>query len=137
MLWLLFGQRVGGTDFTDYALKLKSNINLIPFTTVRLFLKAASKTEGYYWVWQAERNIVGNVVLFVPLGIIPAIYPKIRGFIRFVAVVSLVICTVEILQFLSLLGSCDIDDLILNLAGASAGYAIMKLSGIVPSVMSE
>ena len=35
MLWLLFGQRIGRTDFTDYAIKLRSNINLFFSVEVR------------------------------------------------------------------------------------------------------
>ena len=40
----------------------------------------------------------------------------------------LVITAVELAQLFTLLGSCDIDDLILNVLGAALGYGIHKLA---------
>ena len=41
--------------------------------------------------------------------------------------VLLLILAVEILQLVTLLGSCDIDDLLLNILGAAMGYVLWKL----------
>ena len=38
--------------------------------------------------------------------------------------VTLLIAVVETTQLFTLLGSCDVDDLILNLLGAALGYGI-------------
>lgn len=128
MLWLLFGQRLSHLNFTDYAQKLSQNINLVPFRTVKLFFGLAKYSIDYRSVALAVRNLLGNVVLFIPLGALPLIFPKIRSFGRFILTVSLTITAVELLQFVTLLGSCDIDDLILNLVGAAAGYLIIRVS---------
>jgi len=125
MLYLLFGQRLRHLDFTDYYDKLSLNINLVPFETVKLFWNAA-KSGKLYWIWQAVRNISGNVVLFIPLGALSLIFPRLKKFLPFILSVTLIISAVEILQFFTLLGSCDIDDLILNLFGASVGYFLCK-----------
>ena len=40
---------------------------------------------------------------------------------------ALIITAVEIAQLLTLVGSCDVDDLILNLAGSTVGYILYKI----------
>lgn len=126
MLWLLFGQRLGQLSFTGYADKISQNINLIPFTTVRLFLRLAKFSIDSRSVALAVRNLFGNVVLFMPLGVLPMIYPRLKGFGSFILTVAVTITAVELLQLFTLLGSCDIDDLILNLWGASLGYLLVR-----------
>lgn len=126
MLWLLFGQRIGTTDFSSYFSQLKDNINLIPFRTVRLFWNAA-KGGNSYWIWQAVRNISGNVILFIPLGLLSFIYPKLSSFTKYVLTIAAAICCVELIQFFTLLGRCDVDDLILNLFGAVIGFFAVNL----------
>ena len=66
--------------------------------------------------------------MFVTLGFfIPAVSEKFRAFWRTLAVSFLCIVTVEILQLFLLLGSCDTDDLILNIIGVTVGYLIFKI----------
>ncbi len=129
MLWLLFGQRLSHLNFTDYADKLSQNINLIPFRTVKLFVRLAKNSIDSYSVALAMRNLAGNIVLFIPLGALPLIFPRLKSFGKFILTVALVITAVELLQFVTLLGSCDIDDLILNLFGAAVGFCIVKALG--------
>ncbi len=129
MLWLLFGQRIGRTDFSDYFQQLRQNINLIPFETVRLFIRLAKYSIDSHSVSLALRNLLGNIVLFMPLGLLREIFPRLKKFIPFILTVTAIISAVEILQFFTLLGSCDIDDLILNLAGASLGYFLIGVAG--------
>lgn len=127
MLWLLFGQRLGHTDFTDYTDSLRNNINLVPFETVKLFSRLAKYSTDARSVELAFRNLAGNIVLFMPLGLLREIFPRLKKYLPFILTVALVITAVEVLQFFTLLGSCDIDDLILNLCGASAGYFLLLL----------
>ncbi len=73
-------------------------------------------------------HLVGNVAMFVPLGfLLPGVFPKLRSFWRLCLTAGLLICTVEIFQMLLLVGSCDVDDLILNLVGVSMGYGLYRL----------
>lgn len=127
MLWLLFGQRLPHLNFTDYADKLSHNINLIPLRTVRLFFSLAKYSTDYRSVALAMRNLAGNVVLFIPLGALPLIFTRLDSFAKFILTTAAIITAVELLQFVTLLGSCDIDDLILNLIGAALGYFLMKI----------
>ena len=62
-------------------------------------------------------NLVGNVVLFLPPGwLLPHIWVRFRNFFRFFFTCLAAILLAEITQLLTLLGSFDIDDVILNMA---------------------
>ena len=109
-------------------LRLRQTYNLVPFKTVVSFIRLLTASRSAYLVRHAFVNLAGNIVLFVPLGLfLPYFFPKLRRFGRFVGTTAAIIAAVELLQWLTLLGSADIDDLILNVLGASAGFAIGKL----------
>ena len=128
MIWLLFGQRVEWFEAGDYFEQIKQNISLVPFATIRIFIRNLSESENTDVIRHAIINLAGNVVMFVPLGfLIPAVSEKLRAFWRTLAVSFLCIVTVEILQLFLLLGSCDTDDLILNIIGVTVGYLIFKI----------
>lgn len=127
MLWLLFGQRVGEEGITVYLGISGDNLNLMPLETVKLYLWLLQNSTDKALLRHAVINLVGNVVLFIPLGwFLPYIWAKFRAFFKTVSAVILLIAGVEIVQYFTRLGSCDIDDLILNLAGAMAGYCLWK-----------
>ena len=64
----------------------------------------------------------------MPFGwFLPYIWQKMRSFLKTVLTAALSICLVEICQYVTGLGSCDVDDLILNLAGVMLGYLVWKL----------
>ena len=67
--------------------------------------------------------------MFVPLGfLLPRVFPKLHSLPLVLLTTAGIITVVEILQLLTLVGSCDIDDLILNVAGSGLGYWIHKLT---------
>lgn len=77
------------------------------------------------------RNAGGNVLLFVPLGIlIPLVWSRIR-FWRGVAIALGVSVSIELIQYLSRAwGSyrlADVNDVILNVLGACVGLALLSL----------
>ena len=73
-------------------------------------------------------NLIGNVAMFIPLGIVwPAVFPKLDTHWKVViAGVGVSLC-IEILQLPFFDRSSDIDDLILNSAGYLLGYGIWLL----------
>ena len=124
MLYLLFN-RAGGIEGMDYWKQIKANLNLEPFHTIRLFLKVLDQ-QAYSAA--AVINLGGNVIMFIPLGfLLPRVFPGLLKFQRCILATVLIITTVELTQLFTLLGSCDIDDLILNVIGAAFGYIIHKL----------
>ena len=74
------------------------------------------------------RNAQGNVVLFVPLGVLlPLTWPRVR-FRRGVAIAAAVSVGIEVAQYLSASWghrTADVNDVILNTTGAILGLALV------------
>ena len=120
MLWLLFGQRMQTGSVRGMQLQ--------PFYTLRLFWNALCNGRDGGTRQHALINLVGNVAMFVPLGfLLPWIWTRWRTLWKHILLVAGLITAVEILQWLTGLGWCDVDDLILNLLGTSIGYCLWKI----------
>jgi glycopeptide antibiotics resistance protein len=116
MIWLLFGQRMDHWTFDSYRERLMSNYNLVPFGTIKDFIKVLNRS--FYFI-----NLAGNVIMFIPLGFfLPVTLNKFRAFWKTVLLSLVVLLCVETIQLFTLLGSWDIDDIILNLSGVAIGY---------------
>lgn len=126
MLWLLF-DRSRAAEGVPYWEQVARNNNLRPFHTVMLYARLlASSRRGL--VKLAIVNLLGNVVMFVPLGFfLPRILPRLRKLWRTLLACAGIVTTVELIQLFTLVGSCDVDDLILNLVGAALGYGFFRL----------
>lgn len=124
MGYLLFAQRTPSP--LPYLDSLRSSYNLVPFRTIRAQLAQLGESSAIARF--AFRNLAGNVVLFVPLGLfLPALWQRQRRFGVFLATTSGGILLVELIQLFTTLGSLDVDDLILNVLGACLGHGLMRL----------
>ncbi|EFK38722.1 MULTISPECIES: VanZ family protein [Peptoniphilus] len=94
-------------------------VNLIPFRTIKSYIK-------YSGFLHSLINILGNVLIFLPLGyIIPIIYNRYKNFTKFIYLTISISIFIEFIQFF--IGrSVDIDDLILNTLGGILGYLYYK-----------
>lgn len=77
MLYLLLFQRIGWNADTSYSQWIQQSINLVPFRTIREFIRMvrAHTASGSTDYALAMRNLGGNVVLFVPLGVFLSLIP--------------------------------------------------------------
>lgn len=99
--------------------------NFVPFASIYSLI-----SEGTY----ALKNILGNIVLFIPLGMIITLlnYKKL-AFYKPILYGFIMSVTIEFLQFFIglIIGfmyrSVDIDDVILNTLGAVFGFLIIKI----------
>ena len=112
-----------------FHLYMKCSFNLIPFKTIKLF------TNGYLRGIVSFKNfavnVFGNLAALMPYGVfLPLMFKKMNKFINFVVTMILIVIVIELLQFLTMSGSCDIDDLILNVFGASLVYFVTKIKFI-------
>ena len=124
MVYLLFLQRTPPS--ISLKLHIELSTNLIPFKTI---FQQLHLLEGGAFVRFAFINLVGNVVMFIPMGLLPGIWEKQRKFGRYVLTVALVIALIEALQLLTRLGSADIDDWLLNMLGSVIGFEIWRTAG--------
>jgi len=85
-----------------------------------------SLLNGVYIISHSTRNLVANVVLFVPIGLLLAWHVK-RIKLTGAAIISVAIpIAVELWQLLLCRGrTCDVDDVILNFIGIFFGFAVV------------
>ena len=70
-------------------------------------------------------NVLGNVGMFIPGGIIlPALYKRLNSFRRVTAAGALLSLCIEVLQLPFAVRASDVDDLILNTLGTALGYGV-------------
>ena len=129
MLWLLFGRSWGWDDGLSYRQMLQSNINLTPLFTIKNYLYVIVHRSNDDVLIHCIINLLGNVLLFIPLGyLLPKIFARQENFFRFFLTCALAILLVELVQLFTLLGSFDVDDIILNLGGMLLGFIYYHLT---------
>ncbi|WP_241695182.1 VanZ family protein [Streptomyces sp. C] len=94
--------------------------NTRPGASIGPYLDGASVRE-------AAEQLGGNVLLGVPFGVLlPVLLPQARGLLRVAAVTAAVMTLVELVQGALVTGRAfDVDDVILNTAGALLGYLLL------------
>ena len=126
MLALLFWRSPNWSP-APYWDRVPGLLNPVPFETICRYIRLLSHPDRAY-VRIAVVNLFGNVIMFVPLGLLmPAAYPGLARWWKTLLASAGAVITVELTQMLTLLGTCDIDDLILNLLGAAMGYGLFLI----------
>jgi len=113
-LFLLF-QLVTTSDFESY-----SN-NFIPFREIMRY----RIDSGLFY-----RNVVGNIVLFMPFGYLVSYYLKNTKYYIALLLTFITSISTEVIQ-MYIGRSFDIDDILLNLIGGLIGYLIFKIQYVI------
>lgn len=120
----------------------KPTINIIPiYNTIKDISMVDFSVADYmakFWIV----NILGNLILLIPLAIIlPMIFKKLRDNNITILICFLISILIEFMQYLSMfLGNVravDIDDVILNTLGGVIGFLIFKLLNISNGVKGK
>jgi glycopeptide antibiotics resistance protein len=94
--------------------------NLIPFHTLAIYWR---NLGSEFWM----RNLLGNLALLLPLGLLgPIAFPALDRWWRVALLALLVSSAIELTQLAVPDRSADIDDVIVNVTGALIGYAILN-----------
>ncbi len=113
--FLFFAENLGRNETAVHG------VNLQPFKEIRRYLTYAEYI-GYPYV---ILNLLGNVLAFVPFGMFLPVIPRKRPRWYTVILSSVLFSVlVEVLQLASSLGTCDVDDVILNSFGGIIGWCI-------------
>ncbi|CAL9351259.1 VanZ family protein [Streptomyces sp. DH-12] len=111
-----------------------THTNLHPGRSLRAYLDQPALRD-------AVKQIGGNILLGVPFGVLaPVVAPRTRGFLRILFLTAVVMLLVEVAQGSLVTGRAfDIDDVILNTAGALIGYLLVgrRMSRAVHARRSE
>ena len=108
---------------------LNNSVNLIPFKTIIGYAKdlftSLLDTSTIFL------NLFGNLVCLMPLALfIPILFNKIDNTKKFLISILCVTLGIELIQFITFTGTCDIDDIILNTLGAYIMYKILNIEDI-------
>lgn len=126
---VLFFDNAFGRGFSMHMHASMDAVNLEPFWTINNYLLAYK--HGNIALRPVVLNLLGNLVAFAPMGVfLPALFRWQRSIFFFTATLTLGITTVEVLQIYTGAGSCDVDDLILNLAGALIVFVFCRITPI-------
>lgn len=104
---------------------LQKNIsqgNYVPFYTVKYYVTGTDTTR------YTKENLVGNILLFFPFGVfLPLLFRKVKGFQKIIVINFMISLGLELIQLFGILGNFDVDDIILNILGASLGFGTYVL----------
>lgn len=114
MTYLLFFRR------ESYRSMGYSMYNLELFSTIKMYITYGAINPYVFVV-----NIVGNIVMLVPLGLIlPNIFDKCKKLLIMICLGIIIPLSIEIIQYVSQKGIFDVDDILLNFIGIIIGYII-------------
>lgn len=126
LIWLLLvpnvfrGEQTWYSNVFSYQHFIDSN--LIPFRTIIMYIYCLK--NGNINIDIPIKNVLANFFMFMPITILIKIkIPRLtlKKILLYIICFNLVI---EILQFLTLQGSFDVDDILLRLFGAWISYAV-------------
>lgn len=84
-----------------------------------IVFEQSAKSEIY-------RNIIGNIVCFVPYGFLGILYPKLNQYKNLFLTFFISINYLEFCQYFFKRGYAELDDVILNSLGMTIGFLIFK-----------
>lgn len=134
LMFTLFDPRLG-RDFwsilsataEDRAYYMQWYVNVRPFETIRTIYIDGYR-YGYITLRYLLLNMAGNVFAFVPFAFfLPYLWRGINRFWKFFPLMLVIVAAVELCQLGLMCGSCDVDDLLLNVGGASVVYAVLRI----------
>lgn len=109
------------SDYKRYSVKKGwDKANTVPFRTINLYKRGLAHNNSF-----AEYNIWGNLLGFVPFGmLLPLFLPWFRHLFKMVLAGFILSLGFEMTQLITGLGIWDVDDLILNTTGVVGGYLL-------------
>lgn len=123
ILWMMLFGRLDAAQAVSLPQYAENHLGLVPLKTILGQLKLSLEGSRH-----AILNLGGNVGLFVPFGwFLPGLFRPLRRYGRFLAVFAGAVVVVELAQLLLRVGCCEVDDLLLNCAGASLGFWSRRL----------
>lgn len=125
----LFLSRINFYSFREdrlvYLAHFEEMTNFMPFETVLRYIRAFRR--GII-VETSLLNLVGNLILMMPMAFfLPSLFCQMRKFWKFLLLMLALLLSIEALQLLLCCGSCDVDDVILNLFGTLVAYGIWHI----------
>ncbi len=112
----------GGRDYY-----MSRFVNMQPFRSIyQVYIQGF--LHGYVNSYYMLLNLLGNMCAFMPFAFfLPRFWKAQKHWYFFLPTLALSVSLVEALQFAFMVGSCDVDDLILNVGGAMILYFLLRI----------
>lgn len=98
------------------------SVSLVPFRSIAEYLSDDVLRRSF-----ALSNLLGNIVLFIPLGGYLTLFNRNKRVYTNVLRILVISAAAEVLQYLFRVGATDIDDVILNGLGGFLGVAAYRV----------
>ena len=116
--FLFFSEQLGRGNSREY------RYNLTVFAEIKRYITYWKKIGDF----NVLLNLFGNVVCFMPFGfVLPILSNSQRSVLKVTFLTMLCSIAVEVIQLVTMTGSCDVDDVILNTAGGFLGYIMFAI----------
>ena len=111
---MFFAYNRGAVEMGEYF------VRPFPFQSIRyLFSDQVTHYETF-------KNIVGNIILFMPYGFLGILYPKLKQYKYLLPTFFLAINYLEFTQYFFKRGYAELDDVIMNCFGMTLGFVFYK-----------
>lgn len=121
VIYFLFFAEMTGRTISDRTY----HYNLILFKEIKRFI-VYHEQLGWFAVLA---NLLGNILIFVPFGMmIPFLTKHFKKFWSVVLLTFELSFIVELVQLVTKVGSCDVDDILLNTIGGMFGFACYAIA---------
>ena len=117
--WIVTG------GFSKLNALMADTTNLHLFATINRYFGVLDRPSGFGLFLY---NVIGNIIILIPFGyFFPIVNAAVKKWWVFVLVALVFILCIEAMQYLSMSGTLDVDDVLLNFIGAMIGYFLCPL----------
>lgn len=121
VIYFLFFAETTGRTLSDRTY----HYNLILFKEIKRFIVYREQLGAF----AVTANLLGNVLIFLPFGmLVPFLTKRFKQFWSVVLLTFEVSVLVELVQLVARVGSCDVDDILLNTMGGMLGFVCYAIA---------
>lgn len=113
------------------------SVNVIPLKQIIDNFKAAYAYNTHLAIRSFTYNVLGNVIWFIPMGFLLPIIGKTFDFKMTLGIGFVASLWIELIQYVLVVGICDVDDMIFNTLGCLIGYCCYKVAKYIKEVIYE
>lgn len=121
VIYFLFFAEMTGRTISDRTY----HYNLILFKEIKRFIVYREQLGAL----AVTANLLGNILIFLPFGmLVPFLTKRFKKFWGVTLLTFELSLLVELVQLVTKVGSCDVDDLLLNTVGGMLGFACYAIA---------
>lgn len=121
VIYFLFFAETTGRTISDRTY----HYNLILFKEIKRFIVYRQQLG----MFAVTANLLGNVLIFLPFGmLVPFITKRFKKFWSVALLAFELSVLVELVQLVTKVGSCDVDDILLNTIGGMLGFVCYAIA---------